>query len=243
MTPSWRYVKPGWYLLAAVVIYATVVTAILVRQRSEFRELRQAQSTPEANVPQARPGSTQRGIWFPIPGAELPENPGHLPNAARPYRDGVSEGFDFYDGDSGVPVPYGAAVVAAAPGRIQRVDEAYREPSPEQWQELMTSVVDGASDAELDRLRGRQVWLETEDGKVLRYAHLSGIRDGLEEGQQVERGIVLGYVGNSGTDEGVAGTRRGARLHFEVWDGDEFFGEGMEPDELRIAAASLFNGP
>lgn len=240
----WSNLRPGWYLLLAAVLYGVVVTAVLADQRAELRELRQrSEATPAQPPADAAPSTDTRGLWFPIPGAELPDNPAHLPGSRRPYRQGASQGFDFYDGDSGVPVPYGAAVIAAATGTLVRVDNAFREADEGEWQRLMASVADGADDDELDRLRGRQVWLEIEDGRLLRYAHLSAIRDGLREGQRVERGTVIAFVGNSGTDEGVAGTRRGVRLHFEIWDEDGFFGEGMDADEVHIAAASMFTGP
>lgn len=235
--------KPGWYLLAVALLYGAVVTAIAVRQGSELRELRASASSSVISESTAQPATSRSGLWFPLPGAILPDNDAHLPGSKRLYRQGVNQGFDFYDGDSGVPVPYGAAVIAAAPGTLERVDRGYREPEADDWQRLMDAVVDGADDAELDRLRGRQIWLRTEDGRVLRYGHLSALRQGLREGQKVERGQVLGFVGNSGTDEGVAGTRRGVRLHFEVWEGETFFGQEMGPDQVRIEAASLFTGP
>ena len=243
--PLLSRIKPGWYLLAAVVVYAVAITVLFVGRGEQISVLR-AELAAEPATPQrtgSRPAGAERGLWFPIPGARLPQNPAHLPGSVRAYRQGVNQGFDFYDGDSGVPVPYGAAVIASASGTLVRVDNVYDEPGEQEWQELMASVADGASEAELDRLRGRQVWLETDGGLLLRYGHLSGVAEGLMEGQRVERGEVLGYVGNSGTDEGVAGTELGARLHFEVWEGDTFFGEDLDTEELQIAAVSLFTGP
>lgn len=241
---SWRLprVKPGWYLLALTILYAGAMTVVAARQDSELRALRTELEAP-SSASTASAATESAGLWLPLPGAELPENPAHLPNAVRVYRQGVSQGFDFYDGDSRVPVPYGAAAIAAASGTVVRADHSFREAEPEEWRALMSSVSDGATDEELDRLRGRQVWLETDGGRLLRYAHLSAVREDLEVGERVERGRVVGFVGNSGTDEGVAGTRRGTRLHFEIWEGEEFFGQGMSPDEVRIAAVSLFTGP
>lgn len=244
--PAWTNLKPGWYLLAAVTLYAVAITVLFVGRGEQLSDLRTQMAEaadPPAQQQETAPAATENGIWFPIPGAGLPENPAHLPGSVKAYRQGVNEGFDFYDGDSGVPVPYGAAVIASASGTLIRVDNVYAEPTAEEWQALMQSVADGASEPELDRLRGRQVWLETDGGLLLRYGHLSGIAPGVREGQRVVRGEVLGYVGNSGTDEGVAGTRQGARLHFEVWEGDTFFGENLDVEELQIAAVSLFTGP
>lgn len=244
MTDALRKVKPGWYLLAALLVYALVVTAMLQRTNAELRDLRidMATTRAEASAPPSQPVEPT-GLWFPLPGASLPSDDAHLPGAERPYRDGLNQGFDFYDGEVGIPVPYGAPVIAASSGTVERVDQTYSEMTPATFEALLANVADGASEQELDLLRGRQVWLRTTSGRLLRYAHLSGVRQGLAAGQEVFRGQVLGYVGNSGTDAGVAGIERQARLHFEVWTDGAFFGEGLGADDVRIAAASLFTGP
>lgn len=236
-----RRIRPGWYVLVLLFVYAVVSTVLLQRTNAEVRQLRIDAATVERAAPAA---PVESGLWLPIPGATLPISDAHLPGSERPYRNGVSEGFDFYDGEAGVPIPYGAPVVAAGSGVLERVDAVYTEMTPAAFEALMSDVSEGGASAEeLDRLRGRQVWLRLEDGRLLRYAHLASTRTGLAAGHRVSRGQVIGYVGNSGTDAGVAGTERQARLHFEIWDGERFFGEGLDADEVRIAAASLFTGP
>ena len=238
-----RAIRPGWYLLSAVIVYALVATVLLQSTNAEVRELRIVESTA-ADEPAPSATAAPQGLWLPLPGASLPAADTHLPGAERPYRNGVSEGFDFWDGDVGVPVPYGAAVIAASDGVLERVDVIYGEMTADTFTALLADVeANGATEEQLDALRGRQVWLKTADGRMLRYAHLSSIRPGLARGQRVFRGQVIGYVGNSGTDAGVAGTERQARLHFEIWDGETFFGQGLPADDVRMAAASLFVGP
>ena len=262
-------VRPGWYVLAAVTLYAVVITVILVARQApdvvtdgarrspvatarndELNEDLEASAGPAAGP--AEGGSERSGagaagalhLWYPIPGARLPRTDSNLPGSPRAYRDGVSQGFDFHDGDVGVPAPYGAAVIAAADAQVIRADLAYVELEDEVWQLLLDDVADGATAEELDDLRGRQVWLRLPDGTVLRYGHLAGLASGLSVGQSVYRGQVIGYVGNSGTDDGVTGNRDGARLRFEIWqDDDDFFGEDTSAQEVRLAAASLFVGP
>jgi len=109
----------------------------------------------------------------------------------------------------------------------------------------MADVAEGGADeSQLDRLRGRQVWVRASDGTVLRYGHLAGVRTGVRVGTNVYRGQVLGFVGNSGTDRAVTGSQDGARLRFEIWTEDgEFFGAGLDATEVRLAAATLFVGP
>lgn len=258
-------VRPGWYVLAAVTLYAVVVTVLLATREPAAGSPGSSTSGVENSAVEqatdgAPPGSSEAGdgsgqaraatsaglpdLWYPIPGVRLPRTDSNLPGAARAYRAGVSQGFDFQDGDVGVPVPYGAAVIAAADAQVVRADNAYVEMDEGVWQLLLEDVADGAGPEELDELRGRQVWLRTAGGTVLRYGHLAGLASGLSVGQSVYRGQVIGYVGNSGTDDGVAGNREGARLRFEIWeDEDTFFGEGFSAQEVRLAAASLFVGP
>lgn len=239
-----RSVKPGWILLVAAVIYAGVMTSVARDARAQLRELRLDEAAAAQAAEDAAPVAVAPdGPWFPVPGAELPGDDAHLPGAARPYRSGVSQGFDFYGGEAGVPIAFGTPVVAATAGTLVRLDRDYQEPDEEAWEALLNAVADGADEADLDRLRGRQLWLEGEDGRVYRYAHLARIEDGLAVGDAVYRGQVLAAAGNSGTDDGVRGGDGGVRVHFEIWEGDRFFGEGLEPADVRAEAAALFVGP
>lgn len=239
-----RSVKPGWILLVAALIYAGVMTSVARDARAQLRELRLEDAAAAQAAEDAAPVAVAPvGPWFPVPGAELPEDDAHLPGAARPYRSGVSQGFDFYGGEAGVPIAFGTPVVAATAGTLVRLDRDYQEPDAEAWEVLLNAVADGADEADLDRLRGRQLWLEGEDGRVYRYAHLARIEDGLAVGDAVYRGQVLAAAGNSGTDDGVRGGDGGVRVHFEIWEGDRFFGEGLEPAAVRAEAAALFVGP
>ncbi|MEJ2290767.1 MAG: M23 family metallopeptidase [Deinococcales bacterium] len=258
-------IRPGWYLLLALVLYAVIVTALWRGSQGDVHRLQaqqaanasggtpSAQATATQAAPVLAPSGTSKaasgatapaGLWFPLPGASVPKDANDLPGAARPYRHGVSQGFDFVDGDAGIPVTYGQPVIASAAGEIVRADTNYVEMSKDQWDQLLSQVGAGGADAsQLDQLRGRQVWERLPDGRVLRYGFLSGVRDGIQKGIQVYRGEVIGYVGNSGTGDGVAQTTLHPRLHFEIWQGDHFFGEGLKPDEVRMKAASLFVGP
>jgi murein DD-endopeptidase MepM/ murein hydrolase activator NlpD len=183
------------------------------------------------------------GLWLPVPGARIPSDDDHLPGAPRAYRAGTSEGFVFWPDSSGAFLGYGTPVIATGAGRIVRVDEPYTELDAEAWEDLLANVADGATEAELDRLRGRQVWIELDDGRVARYGHLAEVRAGLAVGQRIGRGRVIGFVGNSGTLDGVLGRTTNARLHFELREGDAYVGAGLDPDGVRLLASSLFTGP
>jgi hypothetical protein len=176
-----------------------------------------------------------RGLTMPIAGMELPHRLNTLPGAPRHYRYGVHQGTDFYAYPDGSVVRTTTAVLAAAEGTVIRADGDYENPSQAQMDDwLATCRQEGYTPEDiLDGLRGRQVWLDHGDGLVTRYAHLSGIADGLEVGQQIAQGQVIGTVGNSGTPESLYNPEGGLHLHFEIWLDDRYVGQYLSTVEIR----------
>lgn len=172
----------------------------------------------------------------PVEGATISPLESHLPNSPRNYRNGIHEGIDYYHGYSGVTINMGTPVLAAAPGIVTRIDHDYREPAKIERNRFLDLAREEEITPEsvLDKLRGRQVWVEhTEEGALTRYAHLLEVCPGLQVGDRVEAGQYLGGIGNSGTSYGVQGTYGGAHLHFEVWLEGNYFGSGLSPREIR----------
>jgi murein DD-endopeptidase MepM/ murein hydrolase activator NlpD len=169
-----------------------------------------------------------RGLLLPIEGAEITTAPELLPNSPRAYRAGWHEGIDFA-ADRGTPVR------AAAAGTVVRVDREFVD-----WDGVaLTAALDAAialgytPDETLDRIRGRQVWIDHGRQVVTRYAHLDSVAD-LLVGQTVARGEVVGAVGSSGFEEG------GPHLHFEIRVGDAYLGDWLESEELiRVLTRSF----
>ncbi len=246
--------KPGWYLLILTALYALLVT--YAWQRSERRlaevaggcEVVAKSEAPAVAAPASPPPAARKeanlAYVLPLPGACLPKNPDHLPGAPRRYRNGVSFGFVFTEGDACVPVVYGTGVVAANRGEVIKADRDWTPPTPEEFQALLAEVAEGASPEQMDRLRGREVWIRHPDGRVSVYAHLSKVASWVEVGVKVERGDWIGNVGNSGTGMEAAGSKNGARLLFELWEGEvgegTFFGKGLKPEEILKKARSFF---
>ena len=179
-----------------------------------------------------RSARTYVRLWgmfaLPIEGADVPQDPELLPGAPRDYRGGIHEGIDF-------PAPAGTPVLAAASGTVARVDVSFLDWNREQQDiALYEAITLGYTPAAtLDRIRGRQVWIDHGKGLITRYAHLSAVEP-LIVGQRIEAGALVGEVGSSGYPQG------GPHLHFEVRLGDDFYGDGLSGDLLVRAVSRLF---
>lgn len=170
---------------------------------------------------------------MPIPGAHVPEWLDLLPGALRGYRSDIHEGVDFGFDAVGVPVGVGARVVAAGEGVVVRADLDYREPPAQEMEEILArSLAMGyTAAADLDKLRGRQVWIDHGDGVVTRYAHLDGVAPGVRPGVRVSKGQLIAYVGKSGVPG--EGASPEPHLHFEIRLGDGYLGQGLPPAKAR----------
>ena len=179
-----------------------------------------------------RGARTYMRLWgmfaLPIEGGEIPEDLELLPGAPRDYRGGIHEGIDF-------PAPTETPVLAAASGTVVRVDSSFLDWNGDQqdialYEALTLGYTPAAT---LDRIRGRQVWIDHGKGVITRYAHLSAVEP-LVVGQKIEAGALIGQVGSSGYPQG------GPHLHFEVRVGEDFYGDGLSGDALVRAVSRLF---
>jgi len=191
--------------------------------------------TPAATPTPTPPPPVIRGFRFPIQGACIPAEDDLIPNASREYRLGVHEGVDFYPGRACATIERGMPVLAAKTGIVIRADVDYKDITQEEMDGLLTrSAQEGSTAPEvLDRLRGRQVWIDHGDGVVTRYCHLLSIEPGIAEGVAVEVGQVVARVGNSGTPEGITDPNMENHLHFEIRVGDSYLGQGLSVAETR----------
>ncbi len=151
-----------------------------------------------------------------------------MPGAPRHYRLGVHQGSDFY-------WSLDSPVYAAADGVVIRASLDYTPPLPAEFFAWQTEAqqLGYSSEAGLDFYRGRQVWIQHDDGLVSRYAHLNSIAYGLEEGQFVTQGQLIGTVGNSGSPASLESEDSDSHLHFELWLGDHYIGQFLRPVETR----------
>ena len=183
------------------------------------------------------------GYIVPVEGATISSRASHLPGAPRAYRNGTHEGFDFYSGVVSVKIQYGTPIRAVANGTVIRADHDYQEMTIEGYEQVIAASLNSPITPEelLDKLRGRQVWIEHSGGFVSRYAHLSSIPEELTVGAEVAQGQKVGGTGNSGTLEAAQGTQDGPHPHVEIWKGTEtYLGKGLEPDLIYDLASQVF---
>lgn len=179
----------------------------------------------------------------PVEGATVSSRSTHLPGARRAYRNGIHEGFDFYSGVVSVEIVYGTPIHAVANGKVIRADHDYIEMTEEEYDGIIDTAKSSLSTPGdiLDKLRGRQVWIEHPGGFVSRYAHLSAIPENVVEGATVIQGSKIGETGNSGTLEAAQNTQDDPHPHVEIWQGSRnYLGDGLEPEQIYRLARQVF---
>jgi murein DD-endopeptidase MepM/ murein hydrolase activator NlpD len=202
--------------------------------------------TPVPPTPTATPEPIDltifRNFAYPITGACLPQSDALMPNAPREYRSGTHEGVDLYEYDNCTEINYGDPALAAKDGVVVRADLYYRDLTDEELAEANELIAAGQAESfeVVDLFRGRQVWIDHGDGLVTRYAHLSGVAEGIEEGAQVVQGQTVAYVGDSGTPESLSNPRQETHLHWEVRVNDTYLGADLPPEEVRTLYTQLF---
>ncbi|MCO5200018.1 MAG: M23 family metallopeptidase [Anaerolineae bacterium] len=161
-------------------------------------------------------------------GINLAERDFQMPGAPRHYRLGIHAGFDLY-------FAAGTQIQAAADGVVIRADHDYVAPDPtafDAWRGQSFDLGYTSAEAE-DFYRGRQVWVQHDDGTIGRYVHLSSIDPFVYEGERVTQGQIIARVGNSGSPASRNSETEDAHLHFELWSGDHYLGQWIRPIETR----------
>jgi hypothetical protein len=178
--------------------------------------------------PPRRPRRIVGMFIIPIAGMDLPRAEELLPSAARDYRAGFHEGIDF-------SAPAGTPVLAAASGVIVRIDHDFTDWRLEERAAALAEAraLGATPQTTLDRIRGRQVWVDHGRRIATRYAHLDSVAP-LTLGAHVEAGMPIGTVGSSGLPEG------GPHLHFEIRVDDGFYGDDVPPTDLARVLSRAF---
>lgn len=199
------------------------------------------------NDPRLPPILKKYGFQLPIKNALLPDRSAVYPGSRRLYRYGVHEGLDFGTKDIGVQVDMDTPVTAAGEGVVIRADIGYKEMTLNEVSGLIDSSKANriTSSEALNKLGGRQIWIDHGEGVATAYKHLSGIAEGIFPGQVVESGQIIGYVGLSGTLNGIRSSTYYPHLHFEIRIGPEYqhyIGKWLSIEETRRAYEQIFHG-
>lgn len=237
-------------------IPSVVVEKGLGRQveiRGDYALIEQNASVPafsETERPKIPKGDAEGLIDYlsflntPIRGARVSTKDSHLPGAPRPYRNGVHEGLDYFSWTSGISIDSRTPVLSVADGVVVRADHDYREMSEaERNRYLQIGAKNGGQTPQyiLDKMRGRCVWIQHEKGVLSRYCHLSRVSGDIFVGKKVKQGEVIGYVGNSGTSQGVNHLDEGMHLHLDLFIYDEWLWGDFTPAECRRILQSVLD--
>lgn len=144
------------------------------------------------------------------------------PGAPRYYRHGIHRGFDFSDRIDGTIAQLNEPVKAVFPGTVVNIKKDYQAFSEKFKFEIYRKITNENSytdDIYLDFFRGIQVYVSNGPFLFI-YAHLNRINEELKIGDKIEKGDVIGYMGNTGVE--YLGTR--AHLHLEIYINGMVFG-------------------
>lgn len=180
---------------------------------------------------------------IPIENAFITKEEGQLPGASRDYRNGKHEGFDWYPGAIGTEITKETKVHPIYEGTIVRIDKNYTELEQEYRESLLEEAATrkNTSQETLDKLRGRQVWVQSKNGVLVHYAHLDSVNDKLEVGDQVKTDDWIGKVGNSGTSNGALGTNEDLHLHSDILVCGKNFWEYGDINEMNLSLIEIFD--
>ncbi|HWO96054.1 MAG TPA: M23 family metallopeptidase [Bacillus sp. (in: firmicutes)] len=179
----------------------------------------------------------------PLKGVKPDLYPSHVPGAKRAYRGGVHEGLDWYSYSTGAVINERTPVYAMGKGKVVRVDHKYDGYGSVQERErdLQVCQLHGKTPLYiLDKLRGRQVWIQYENGVQARFAHLSNIASDLQVGSKVNQETLIGFVGNSGTSGEVNKDGTEMHLHVDLLVKGRLFWEGFSKEEVTNIIKEVF---
>jgi len=191
--------------------------------------------------------SASTKLELPIANLDIPTKASRLPNALRSYRSGIHRGIDFFSN-------WGTPVMSVADGIIIRSDLSYKEYPADFRREMLKRAAllkRTPSDIFNELLLGQAVIIdhgfELFNGyrAITIYAHLSDINSEIRPGYKIKAGEIFAKSGNSGTEPSTLGTRDESHLHWELilqnQNGEYFFGQNLDYEQLMIALNELFN--
>ncbi|MYH97453.1 MAG: peptidoglycan DD-metalloendopeptidase family protein [Acidimicrobiia bacterium] len=176
------------------------------------------------------------GCMSPLPHPDL------LPNAPRTYRSGIHQGVDFRC------FARGHSAVAALEGQAVVVVRNYEDPASDDRDRLLdiAAELDATPPYTLLTLYGNYVVIDhgivPDVGHVVTiYAHLENVDAGIQVGETVQAGQIVGEIGNRGTHAAANGDfYTDPHLHWELHIDNLYLGAGLSVEETRHVYTTLF---
>ncbi|MBM7703378.1 M23 family metallopeptidase [Metabacillus iocasae] len=184
-----------------------------------------------------------QSLTSPLKGAHADTFASHIPGANRAYRYGYHEGLDWYTYSAGMMINEKTPVYAMGKGEIVRIDHDYKGYSSVNEREkdlLLCQQANKTPAYILDKLRGRQVWIQYDNGVQARFAHLSAVSPDLKVGSLVNQQTFIGLVGNSGTSGEVKKDQSELHLHVDLLIKGDLFWKGLESEEVQQIIKETF---
>ncbi len=170
-----------------------------------------------------------------------------LPNASRDYRSGTHAGIDF-------SVPLNGPIAAVYDGIVIRSNPQHSDVDIDTYNALLaTSEGLGKTPDDIYHfiLLGKSIVIDhgysitSKFRTISVYAHLSKIAENIVPGTKVEKGMLIGFSGNTGTSDGALRNEKGAHLHWEMHFDDEsgryFLGQNIPSNYLQNNIELLFD--
>lgn len=222
-----------------------------VKLKAAYAILKSSQSSEEAAQAVSTKQFTREevmqymsGLTPPLENAKADTFPSHLPGADRTYRHGFHEGLDWYTYSAGVVVNKETEVYGMGKGKVVRVDHNYKPyESVEQRNKDLAycKEVQKTPAYILDKLRGRQVWIQYDNGMQARFAHLDQVDEELNVGDTITKDTLIGYVGNSGTSGEVQKDNTELHLHVDLLINGTLFWKGLSQEDVKDVLISQLN--
>lgn len=180
---------------------------------------------------------------------DLPKDAGVFPGARRLYRYGIHEGIDFFEAaERKIFISNKTPVIAAEDGIIKRVDYQYKEMTQNERNVILSRCNKNkdTSPEDADKLKGRQVVIEHNNGIISVYCHLSKTAN-IKVGHKINKGDIIGYIGNSGTSDGILNNKNNLHLHFEIHIDDKsehlsyYLGKNISIEETMQIYEKVFS--
>ena len=179
--------KLGWIVVIAVLICAFSIFAYNIGFSAGQGEVTVAGEKQNVDPAGGPPVTVAEGVVVGPTGLAIPVagvKPGQLVDTYTQARAGGQRTHDAID----IMAAEGTPVIAAAPGRVEKL-----------------FFSDGGG--------GITVYVRSQDGRwIYYYAHLLSYAPGLAEGQQLQRGQLIGRVGHTGNANAA-----GPHLHFAIF--------------------------